>query len=79
MWEHRGCLESVQQDAILKDVVIWNAMILGHMKCGQGHKAQEPFQQLQQDGACPISVTFVAVLNACASVITIEEDRCAQE
>jgi len=54
-------------------------MILGHMKCGQGHKAQEPFQQLQQDSACPISVTFVAVLNACASVVTIEEDRCAQE
>jgi len=42
-------------------------------------KAQELFKQLQQDSACPISVTFVAVLNACASLVTIEEDRCAQE
>jgi hypothetical protein len=26
-----------------------------------------------------LTVNFVAVLNACASVVTIEEDRCAQE
>jgi len=54
-------------------------MILGHMKCGQGHKVQKPFQQLQQDSACPISVTFMVVLNACASVVTIEENMCVQK
>jgi len=76
MWEHRGCLESVQQDAILR---------CGHLECHDigthemWAKAQELFKQLQQDSACPISVTFVAVLNACASLVTIEEDRCAQE
>jgi pentatricopeptide repeat protein len=26
-----------------RDVVIWNAMILGHTKCGQENKAQELF------------------------------------
>jgi hypothetical protein len=26
-----------------QDVVIWNAMALGHVKCGQGRKALELF------------------------------------
>jgi pentatricopeptide repeat protein len=51
-------------------------MILGHVKCGQGHKALELFQQMQQEGVQPNCVTFVAVLNACASVIALEEGRC---
>jgi pentatricopeptide repeat protein len=51
-------------------------MILGHVKCGQGQKALELFQQMQQEGVRPDSVTFVGVLNACASVVAIEEGRC---
>jgi pentatricopeptide repeat protein len=63
-------MENVQQD-----VVIWNAMILGHVKCGQGQKAL--FQQMQQENVQPNSFTFVAVLNACASIDALEEGRCA--
>ncbi|KAH8954826.1 hypothetical protein BDL97_08G101800 [Sphagnum fallax] len=62
-----------------RDVVTWNAMILGHVKCGQGQKALELFQQMQQEGMQPDSVTFVGVLNACASVVAIEEGRCAHQ
>jgi pentatricopeptide repeat protein len=29
------------------NVVAWNAMISGHLRCGQGHKALELFQQMQ--------------------------------
>ncbi|CAM6040640.1 unnamed protein product [Sphagnum compactum] len=29
-------------------VVSWTAMIFGHVKCGEGHKALEVFQQMQQ-------------------------------
>jgi pentatricopeptide repeat protein len=32
-----------------KNVVHWNAMILGLVKCGQGQEALELFQQLQQE------------------------------
>jgi pentatricopeptide repeat protein len=59
-----------------RDVVSWNAMILGHVKCGQGQKALELFQQMQQEGVQPNYVTFVGVLNACASGIALEEGRC---
>jgi len=58
-----------------QDVVTWNAMVLGHVKCGQEQKALELFQQMQQDGVPPDSVTFVGVLKACANVVAIEEDR----
>ncbi len=56
-----------------RDVVIWNAMLLGHTKCGQENKAQEPFQQMQQEGVHPTSVTFVEVLNACANLVALED------
>ncbi len=62
-----------------RDVVTWTAMILGHVKCGQGHKALELFQQMQQEGVWLNSVTFVAVLNACASIVALEEGRSAHE
>jgi pentatricopeptide repeat protein len=54
-------------------------MVLGHVKCGQGQKALELFQQMQQEGVQPNSVTFVGVLNACASMIALEEGRCVHQ
>ncbi|KAH8948882.1 hypothetical protein BDL97_10G001000 [Sphagnum fallax] len=51
-------------------------MILGHVKCGQGQKALELFRQMQHEGVQPNSVTFVGVLNACASIIALDEGRC---
>jgi pentatricopeptide repeat protein len=54
-------------------------MILGCVKCGQGQKALELFQQMQQEGVQPNSVTFVGVLNACASVLALEDGRCAHK
>ncbi|KAH9535066.1 hypothetical protein CY35_17G034800 [Sphagnum magellanicum] len=62
-----------------RDVVTWSALILGHVKYGQGQKALELFRQMQQEGVEPDPVTFVAVLNACASVSALEEGRCAHE
>jgi pentatricopeptide repeat protein len=57
----------------------WNAMVLGHVKCGQGQKALELFQQMQLQGVQPNSVTFVGVLKACANVAVIEEGRCVHQ
>ncbi len=46
-----------------RDVVTWNAMILGHVKCGQGQKVL--FRQMQQENVQMNSFTFVGVLNTC--------------
>ncbi len=61
------------------DVVAWNTMIFGHVKCGQGQNALELFQQMQQEGVQPTAVTFVAVLNSCASLVALEQGRCAHK
>jgi hypothetical protein len=48
-----------------QNVTTWMAMILGHVNCGQ--KELELFQQMQQ-GVLPISIPFMGVLNACATI-----------
>ncbi len=62
-----------------RDRVTWTVMILRHVQCGQGQKALELFQQMQQEGVQPDSLTFVGVLNACASVVALEEGRCIHQ
>ncbi len=42
-----------------RDLVIWNAMIFGHVKCGQGYEALELFQKMWQEGVQPGPVTFI--------------------
>ncbi len=68
-------MESVQQDAISRCGHLEQHEILGHVKYGQGQQAVELFQQMQQEGVQPDSVSFVGVLNACASVVAIEEGQ----
>jgi pentatricopeptide repeat protein len=75
MWEHGGCLETVQQDAVMQYVVglpqywdMWNV--------GKGRSCSNYFQQMQQEGMQTNPVTsFVWVLNECASVVALEEGR----
>jgi pentatricopeptide repeat protein len=62
-----------------RHVVTWTTMILGHVKCGQGQKALELFQQMQQEGVQPNSVTFVGVINACANIEALEEGKHVHE
>ncbi|KAJ7560247.1 hypothetical protein O6H91_04G119800 [Diphasiastrum complanatum] len=59
-----------------RDVVAWSAMIMGLVKCGLGEKALELFNKMKLEGIEPNSVTFVSVLNACASVVNLREGRC---
>ncbi|CAK9226489.1 unnamed protein product [Sphagnum troendelagicum] len=61
------------------DAVSWNAIIFAHVKCGQGQKALDLFTQMHHEGVEPNSLTFVGVLNACASLFALEEGRCAHK
>jgi len=47
-------------------------------KAGKG-RTLELFQQMQQEGVRPNSVTIVGVLNACASIVALEEGRCVHQ
>ncbi|KAH9551807.1 hypothetical protein CY35_09G032400 [Sphagnum magellanicum] len=62
-----------------RDTVAWSTMILGYMKYGEGHKALELFKQMQWDEVQPDPITFTGVLNACASIVALEEGRRVHE
>jgi pentatricopeptide repeat protein len=62
-----------------RDVASWTAMICGQVQCREGQNALELFQQMQQEGMRPNTVTFVGALNACASVLALEEGRCVHQ
>jgi pentatricopeptide repeat protein len=54
-------------------------MISGYVKCGQGQKALDLFQQMQQEGVELDPITLVEVLNVWASVVALDEGMCAHE
>jgi pentatricopeptide repeat protein len=54
-------------------------MIMGHVKCGQRKEALELYQQIQLQCVQPDPVSFVAVLNACASIVALKEGWFAHE
>ncbi|CAM6039203.1 unnamed protein product [Sphagnum compactum] len=58
-----------------RDVVSWNAVILGYSNCQQGQKALELFRQMQLEGLEPNLVTFIAVLSACANIGALDDGR----
>jgi pentatricopeptide repeat protein len=63
----------------IRNVVAWNAMILGLVKCGQGQKALELYQQMQHEGVKPGPLTFVGLLNACATLSVLEDGKRVHE
>ncbi len=82
MYAKCGSLEdawSVFNKMPARNVVTWTAIILGHVQCGQGQKALGLFQEMKQEGVDPNSVTFVGVLNACATVLALEGGRCVHQ
>ncbi|KAJ0080844.1 hypothetical protein Patl1_10699 [Pistacia atlantica] len=57
------------------NVVAWTAMISGYGMHGYGTQAVELFHQMRVHGRRPNSVTFVAVLSACAHAGLVHEGR----
>ncbi|KAH1217298.1 Pentatricopeptide repeat-containing protein [Glycine max] len=57
------------------NVVLWTAMISGYGMHGYGVEAMEVFHRMKARGVVPNSVTFVAVLSACAHAGLIDEGR----
>jgi pentatricopeptide repeat protein len=49
-----------------RDVVSWNAMILGYAMHGHGRETLLLFEEMKDAGTMPDNVTFVGVLSACS-------------
>jgi len=75
MYAKRGNAQNMFDKMQFQDVVNWNTMIVGHVKCGQRQKGLELFEQMQQEDVLPNFVTFVGVLNVYASIVAPEDGR----
>ncbi|KAJ7521878.1 hypothetical protein O6H91_19G072600 [Diphasiastrum complanatum] len=61
---------------ILKpDVIAWNAMLAAFVQNGRGKDALQLFQEMQRKGFQPSQVSFVTILDACASLAALTEGK----
>jgi hypothetical protein len=73
MWKHEGCSER-QQDSASRCGHL-DGHDIGTCEVRGRHKALKLFPKMQAEGVQPDSFTFVGVLNACASLVALEEGR----
>ncbi|MCO5583268.1 hypothetical protein L7F22_059294 [Adiantum nelumboides] len=57
------------------NVVVWSALISGYVLEGDAEQALTCLQQMQHDGILPNTVTYICVLNACASIKAAEKGK----
>ena len=75
MYAKNGSLDDARQvfDRMKeRDVVTWNIMIGGLANHGRGQEAYELFLRMQREGCVPNAVTYLSILNACASTGALE-------
>lgn len=69
----RAVFDSMMEEEV--NVVAWTAMISGYGMHGHGVEAIELYQRMKARGVAPTTVTFVAVLSACAHAGLVREGR----
>ncbi|KAI5072782.1 hypothetical protein GOP47_0012888 [Adiantum capillus-veneris] len=76
MYAKFGMLEKAQEvfDTLpMRDVVSWNALILGYAQHGHGEEALRCFEQMRHTGYAPNAITFLSTLKACGSMGNLEK------
>eukprot|EP00249_Psilotum_nudum_P000566 c12562_g1_i1 orf=2-520(-) len=58
-----------------RNVVSWTAMIAAFSQNGHAKDALELFGQMQLEGQKPNKITFISILDACASLTALSEGR----
>eukprot|EP01018_Ginkgo_biloba_P019270 Gb_14391 [translate_table: standard] len=56
-----------------RDVVFWTVMIVGYAMHGCGKEALQLFEEMQNSGTIPNSVTFTGVLSACCHAGLVDQ------
>ncbi|KAJ7296677.1 hypothetical protein O6H91_Y107200 [Diphasiastrum complanatum] len=58
-----------------KDVVSWNAIIVGYVQNGHGQQALKLFHKMLQDGFKPNDITFFSALKACGNIGDLSQGK----
>jgi pentatricopeptide repeat protein len=77
MWEHQGCLESVQQDAIWRCDHL-NCHDIGTRNAAKGRRHWIYFGKCNRK-VCSQTLTFVGVLNSCVALGALGDSRIVHE
>ncbi|KAJ7513567.1 hypothetical protein O6H91_23G004900 [Diphasiastrum complanatum] len=78
MYAKCGCTEDARElfdNMSERNVVSWNAMIVGYVQNGLGKEALALYEQMKQEGMQPNNVTFVLLLKACANLAALEQGK----
>ncbi|XP_010541028.1 PREDICTED: pentatricopeptide repeat-containing protein At4g39530-like [Tarenaya hassleriana] len=78
MYGECGCIEEAEgvfKGMVVRDLVMWNAMICVYSRCGFREKALEAVVMMVEDGVMPDDITVNNVLFACNDVHFIEQAR----
>ncbi|KAJ7517631.1 hypothetical protein O6H91_21G032400 [Diphasiastrum complanatum] len=78
MYAKCGCIDDAREvfnKMNERDVVSWNAMIAGYSQQGLGKEALALYEQMKQDAVQPDNVTYVVLLNACATIVAPEQGK----
>ncbi|KAJ7514799.1 hypothetical protein O6H91_23G059500 [Diphasiastrum complanatum] len=78
MYAKSGSIENARQvfnDMNERDVVSWTAMIAGYAQQGLAMEALDLYEQMRQKDVQPNKVTYVVLLNACASIAALEQGK----
>jgi pentatricopeptide repeat protein len=67
--------ENVFDDMLKHDLVSWNTIITGFVQHGQSQVAFSHFKKMEQEAMKPNKITFIGLLNACASPDALQEGR----
>ena len=59
-----------------RDVICWNAMIGSYAQCGHNHEVSELLREMEMVDLKPSKITFVSILDSCASGSALDEGRC---
>ncbi|KAJ7553580.1 hypothetical protein O6H91_06G104000 [Diphasiastrum complanatum] len=78
MYSKCGSIEQARRvfnNMYKRNVVSWNALIAGYEQQGLGKEALALYEEMKQEGLQPNNVTYVVLLNACASIAALEQGK----
>lgn len=57
----------------IRDVALWNALLVGYSQLGECDKAFEAFDRMRGEGQIPSVASYISVLNACSHAGLVEK------
>uniref|UniRef100_A0A0D9V140 DYW domain-containing protein n=1 Tax=Leersia perrieri TaxID=77586 RepID=A0A0D9V140_9ORYZ len=78
MYAKCGCIGDAKEgfDQLYEvDIVLWTAMVAGHVQNGEHEEALTLYARMDKEGIIPSNLTIASVLRACAGIAALEPGK----